>query len=1087
MLSSSTWILDSGATDHIVCSIDFFNDYRVTQGAEVSLPTGKSIPVKHLGSVKLNEQLWLKDVLHIPSFKFNLISVSKLLQDTRYNLIFTFGQCLVQDVLGTTVGLAKQMNGLYLLVNPPKVQNVVHNSITAQCISGEIWHQRLGHFPVNKLQFLSDIKTSITKDFTCDACHFAKHKRSPFPVSVTTSNAIFDLIHADIWGPFQVGSLNGEHYFLTLVDDYSRFTWLHLMKSKAEVRQLIMRFHAMVFTQFGKLIKIIRTDNGAEFNMVEFFAEKGIIHQRSCAYTPQQNAIVERKHQHILNVARAIRFQASFPLEFWGQCVMHAVFLINRLPSPVIELATPYYRLYGKNPDLLSLKVFGCLCYASNLSHSRHKMAQRSKKCVFVGIPAHTKGYLLYDLNEKTIFISRDVKFYESHFPFSDKESSTSVPEPMASGPSLPVIPINTPICYEPSTDVSEMNAHDVLSQDVASSTDHRTSSPQQINFDVVPSTDCAPTQETEQHDSASHEPNDSTIPITQPRRSDRQRRIPSKLQDYFCEAVVGRGTSPHHLSKVISFDALAPSHRAFSMAVTSVNEPKNYSQAIKEPHWREAMNAEIKALQDNQTWELTTLPAGKTPIGCKWVYKIKLKADGSVERYKARLVAKGYTQQLGVDYIETFSPVARITTIRTFLAATSSKAWYIHQLDINNAFLHGDLTEEVYMLLPPGFQSDTPNQVCRLLRSLYGLKQASRQWNAKLSSALSSMGFRQSKADPSLFIKGRDNSFIAVLVYVDDILVTSPNLQMIDDLKVFLDNAFKIKDLGKLGYFLGIEAKMDDSGLNLCQRKYALDILAEAGFLECKPVNTPMVPGYQLHHNDGTALSDITGYRRLVGRLLYLTATRPDISYAVQQLSQFIDAPTDKHLSAAHRVLRYIKNAPGQGLFYPKGNDLHLNVFSDSDWATCVETRRSITGYCVFLGSALISWKSKKQATISRSSSEAEYRALASTVCEVQWITFILEDLQTPMQKPAVLFCDNKSAVAMAENHVFHEKTKHIEIDCHLVREKVSHGLIKLMPISSSNQVADGFTKPLPVTMFRTFTSKLGIQDLHAPTYGGC
>lgn len=199
-----------------------------------------------------------------------------------------------------------------------------------------------------------------------------------------------------------------------------------------------------------------------------------------------------------------------------------------------------------------------------------------------------------------------------------------------------------------------------------------------------------------------------------------------------------------------------------------------------------------------------------------------------------------------------------------------------------------------------------------------------------------------------------------------------------------------------------------------------------------------------------------------------------------------YIDAPTDKHLSAAHRVLRYIKKAPGQGLFYPKESPAQLNVFSDSDWAACPETRRSITGYCIFLGSSLISWKSKKQTTVSRSSSEAEYRALAATVCEVQWITFLLDDLHIQMVKPAAVFCDNKSAVAIVENHVFHERTKHIEIDCHLVRDKVTKGTIKLLTISSMNQIADGFTKPLPTTQFWNFASKLGIQDLHAPAYGG-
>ncbi|XP_019156522.1 PREDICTED: uncharacterized protein LOC109153165 [Ipomoea nil] len=396
-------------------------------------------------------------------------------------------------------------------------------------------------------------------------------------------------------------------------------------------------------------------------------------------------------------------------------------------------------------------------------------------------------------------------------------------------------------------------------------------------------------------------------------------------------------------------------------------------------------MNAEIVALQDNHTWELTDLPPGKTLIGCKWIFKVKLRSDGTVERHKARLVAKGFTQQFGVDYLETFSPVARLTTIRTLLAVTTSKDWNIHQMDVNNAFLHDDLNEDVYMVLPPGFQSEKPNQVCKLLRSLYGLKQASRQWNEKLSSALLQIGFQQSKTEPSLLTKGVDDNFIALLIYVDDIIAASPSIQAINAVKEFLDAAFKIKDLGSISYFLGIEARKVNGGLNLCQRKFALDILDEAGFIDCKPARSPMAQGLKLTHDDVTPLPDPSSYRRLVGRMLYLTATRPDIAYYVQQLSQFVDCPTDKHMLAAHRILRYIKQAPGQGLLFPKHSELHLNVFSDSDWAACSESRKSITSYCVFLGNALISWKSKKQSTVSRSSSEAEYRALAATTCEIQ------------------------------------------------------------------------------------------------------
>ncbi|XP_019179187.1 PREDICTED: uncharacterized protein LOC109174404 [Ipomoea nil] len=297
-----------------------------------------------------------------------------------------------------------------------------------------------------------------------------------------------------------------------------------------------------------------------------------------------------------------------------------------------------------------------------------------------------------------------------------------------------------------------------------------------------------------------------------------------------------------------------------------------------------------------------------------------------------------------------------------------------------------------------------------------------------------------QSKVDPSLFSKGNGNTFIVLHVYVDDILVASANMELITELKMFLDNTFKIKNRGPLGYFLGIEEKSSTDDLNICQRKYVLEILEETGFLGCKPASTPMAQNLKLNH-DGTLPDDHTSYRRLVGKLLYLTTTRLDIAYVIQQLSQFVDAPTNHHLTAAHRVLRYIKQSPGQGLFYPVSTNLHLKVFSNLDWANCSETRKSITGYCVFLGFALISWRSKKQATVSRSSSKAEYRGLADTVCEVQWLRYLLHDMQVTLTKPTTIFCDSKSAVATAENHLFHERTKHIDIDCCVVWEKLSKG----------------------------------------------
>ncbi|KAK8677304.1 hypothetical protein V6N13_142851 [Hibiscus sabdariffa] len=331
----------------------------------------------------------------------------------------------------------------------------------------------------------------------------------------------------------------------------------------------------------------------------------------------------------------------------------------------------------------------------------------------------------------------------------------------------------------------------------------------------------------------------------------------------------------------------------------------------------QKAMDEEIMTLERNNTWEIVSLPLRKQAIGRKWVYKTKLNSDGSLERYKARLIAKGYTQQPGIDYLNTFSPVAKITTIRTLLTVAAANKWFLEQLDVNNVFLHGFLQEEVYMLLLPGIKSSIPNVVCKLHKSLYGLKQTSRQWNERLTSALIQQGFQQAKSDAFLFTKGEGTGFIALLIYVDDVVLASPSSTEISSIKDFLHKSFKIKDLGSLKFFIGFEVARSTKGINFCQRKYTLDLLRDSGFLESKPVSTPILPHKKLTREGGVPLEDITSYRKLIGKLIYLTNTRPDIAFAVQHLSQFLSAPTDMHMVAVHSILRYLKGTPGQGLFF--------------------------------------------------------------------------------------------------------------------------------------------------------------------------
>ncbi|GKV27163.1 hypothetical protein SLEP1_g36366 [Rubroshorea leprosula] len=588
----------------------------------------------------------------------------------------------------------------------------------------------------------------------------------------------------------------------------------------------------------------------------------------------------------------------------------------------------------------------------------------------------------------------------------------------------------------------------------------------------------------------ASH--GDVANPINSDSRPQCERRKPTYLTDYILNGVqTNTNTSltsgtPYSISHFIAYDKFSLTHRSFLAAISTKDEPKSFFEAIQDPKWRQAMKAEIDALEKNNTWTLETLPPDKRPIGCKWVYKIKYNADGKIERYKACLVAKGFTQVEGIDYHDTFALVAKLVTVRCLLAIAAARNWELHQLDVHNAFLHGDLNEEVYMQLPPGYGNKGEQRVCRLRKSLYGLKQASRNWFAKFASALKLFGFQQSMSDYSLFTYRRENNFLAVLVYVDDLIIAGNNSSLCQKLKEFLHIMFHIKDLGKLKYFLGIEVARHPFGIFLCQRKYTLDILTEAGMLGTKSCPFPMEQKLKLTPSTGSSLSDPMQYRRLVGKLIYLTITRPEISFAVHTLSQFMQAPRQPHLDAAMRVLRYLKSSPGQGIFLSSSSCLQLSAYCDSDWASCPTTRRFTTGYLTLLGNSPISWKTKKQSTVSRSSTEAEYRAMASTVSELLWLKGLLKTLGVDTSQPMQFHCDNQAAIHIATNPVFHERTKHIELDCHFIRHWIQVGLIKTSHVRSNLQVVDIFTKALGGDQFQFLLRKLGITDLHAPTWRG-
>ncbi|GJV61904.1 retrovirus-related pol polyprotein from transposon TNT 1-94 [Tanacetum coccineum] len=844
-------------------------------------------------------------------------------------------------------------DGLYVLRDAPMA--LMATSGVSRQASFELWHNRLGHVSFDVISTLHKlgvlhVTSVLPKPIICKPCQLSKGQRLSFELNPKRSLHILDLIHCDLWGPAPVSS-DGYLYYVIFVDDHSRFTWFYPLKTKNGFYSVLQAFIKLVQTQFSTKIKVFQSDGGTEFvnhTVRKIFEDNGTFHRLSCPYTPQQNGRAERKHRHIVETGLAMLFHAHVPASYWVDAFSSAAYIINRLPTKVLDNHSPFELLYSRLPNYNNFRAFGCLVYPYLRDYSAHKLAPRSIPCIFIGYNPQYKGYKCLDPETSRIYITRHARFDEVTFPFSTSSTPTDVSmlnihsfledgPPVASppnaspiAPSLPTEP--RPHERQPAGPCGLCPASIPAGPSLEPSTQS------------VPHDDSPPSSD----DDTSHPspgPSNITNALTKP-ASAHPMNTRSK------SGIVKKKHFPNFATLAL---------HGLHVALFSNAPPKGYKSAAKNPHWMAAMHDEMDALHQNRTWTLVPRPSASNIVGSKWVYRTKFKSDGSVERFKARLVAQGFTQILGLDYSHTFSLVVKSATVRIVLSLAVLNHWRLHQLDVKNAFLHGQLNETVYMEQPPGFvDPEFPNHVCKLSKALYGLKQAPRAWFQRLSSFLITHGFICSRADTSLFVFARDSSIMYLLVYVDDLILTGNNETMLTSFTTHLNREFAIKDLGDLRYFLGLEVSYTDDGLFLSQAKYAKDILTRAYLLDSKPVATPLAAN-ELFLSDGPSFSDPTLYRSLVGALQYLTITRPDLSYAVNQASQFLHAPTTAHFRSVKRILRYVKGTLAFGLTFRRPHSISILGYSDADWARCIETRRSTYGYSIFRGGNLVSWSAKK------------------------------------------------------------------------------------------------------------------------------
>ncbi|GJW94795.1 putative ribonuclease H-like domain-containing protein [Tanacetum coccineum] len=492
---------------------------------------------------------------------------------------------------------------------------------------------------------------------------------------------------------------------------------------------------------------------------------------------------------------------------------------------------------------------------------------------------------------------------------------------------------------------------------------------------------------------------------------------------------------------------------------------PRRFQKLLKMESWVDAMQEELFAVRDTESWVLVDLPYGKKAIGTKWVYRNKKDERGVVVRNKARLVAQGHRQEEGIDYDEVFAPVARLEAIRIFLAFASYMGFIVYQMDVKSAFLYGKIDEEVYVSQPPGFLDPKyPQKVYKVVKALYGLHQAPRAWYATLSTFLLKNGYRRGTIDKTLFLKKDKHDIILVQVYVDDIIFGSTKKSWCDEFEALMKSRFQMSSMGELTFFLGLQVKQKEDGIFISQDKYVAEILKKFDFANVKTASTPIETQKPLVKDEEASDVDVHLYRSMIGSLMYLTASRPDIMFAVCACSRFQVTPKSSHLSAVKRIFRYLKGKPKLGLWYPRVSSFDLESYSDSDYAGANLDRKSTTGGCQFLGRRLISWQCKKQTIVATSTTEAEYVAAASCCGQVLWIQNQMLDYGFNFMNTKI-YIDNESTICIVKNPVYHSKTKHIAIRHHFIRDAYEKKLIQVLKIHTDDNVADLLTKAFDVS----------------------
>ena len=1036
--SSTSIIADSGASRHLTGNRSWFKTLRRLDEPLTFLAADGEIVARHVGDIEVETSVdgnkWKRrtwqDVLYIPSLTASLYSTT-CRESNGFGFQHAAGRMLITKDDKPLIGGVRNGPSYkpYMRVVEPK-----GTSLSVQTI--EVWHKRLGHVSVDMIRSMSTtgcvdgLDVVESKAMPCDGCHFGKQpanshpSRKEFRECLPGQRMHTDVCHATI------RSLAGNTMFVTVKDEASGHRMVRFLKSTAGVADALKSMLMEAERQTGRKPLSMRTDNGTEYvngEVEKLFADAGVEHERSPPYVKQANGIAERENRILCDTARSMLFGADLTRAernlLWAEAVNTAAYIRNRVPnSRTGKDVTPHELWCGSKPNVSHLREFGTAAYVHIPNCKRKKFDAKSRKCMLVGYDwLTTKVCRVFDREKQIVECVSDVKVEESDTDCRDVFVRRELSEGVT----------RTTIRMPEEDDVVRQKGDDDIRKPDEDEEPENDRNDDDIFLDAA----------SEQDVPVLPDPLVTTALNRGPGRPPGSRNKPKPSTVIHPMSTRNKSTIRHAMSV-----ALDPT----SVADVEHREDKD--------EWRKAMDDEMESLRQNETWDLVCLPRSRHVVSSKWVFKSKTNPDGSLNRRKARLVARGFSQTEGVDYFETFAPVVRYESVRCVLSLAAAHDMEIRQFDVKTAFLNGKLDESVFMQQPEGYD-DGSGRVCKLNRSLYGLKQSPRNWNARFIEFLGQEDFVATPEDTCVFVRHRDNDLMIVCLYVDDGLVCGSDTSAVSFFIQKLREAFDVT-VNDPDCYVGMEINRnrDEKTITISQRGYIARVIERFGLTDATSVVSPIEPSVKLVVDSKDVIT--CPYREAIGCLNYVSQiTRPDITYAVNTLARFCTSPKTVHWQAVKRVIRFLKGTIDVSITYGRSEEA-LVGYCDSDWGGDELERRSTSGYVFTLHGGPIAWTSRLQKTTALSVTEAEYMSLAEALTECLWLRPFLASLGQESIGATPIKVDNQAAIALSKNPEFHKRTKHVGIRYHRIRQEQENKVVTVEYVATKSNPADIFTK---------------------------